>query len=160
MLSQPLWVLLANRVGRRNGLMAAIGLDVMVFSAYWFVPPVGANIWLAILGPLAGIATGGMFLNIQCMLPDTMNFDQQQHGMRREGLFAGIFVMVEKFTSAIGTALFGVIIGTMGYVAAKGGGAVQPAEVLAAIRAGVSLIPSLILVVSMLVLTRYRLSVQ
>jgi glycoside/pentoside/hexuronide:cation symporter, GPH family len=157
MLSQPLWIGIANRLGRRNGLMTAIGMDVLIFSAYWFVPAGGANSWLAVLGPLSGIATGGMFLNIQCMLPDTMNFDEQRHGLRREGLFAGIFVMVEKFTSAIGTAVFGAIIGAMGYAAAAGSGAAQPVEALVAIRACVSFVPSLILIASMLVLARYRL---
>jgi sugar (glycoside-pentoside-hexuronide) transporter len=157
MLSQPLWVFVANRLGRRNGLMTAIGLDVLIFSAYWFIPPAGANLWLAVLGPLNGIATGGMFMNIQCMLPDTMNFDEQHHGLRREGLFAGIFVMVEKFTSAVGAAVFGAIIGAMGYAAAAGRAAAQPQEALVAIRACVSLVPSLILIISMFVLARYRL---
>ena len=157
MLSQPLWVLIANRRGRRNGLMTAIGLDILIFSTYWFVPAAGANAWLVVLGPLNGIATGGMFPNIQCMLPDTMNFDQQRHGLRREGLFAGIFVMVEKFTAAIGAAVFGAIIGSMGYAAAAGSGATQPNEALVAIRACVSLVPALILFVSLLVLAGYRL---
>jgi Na+/melibiose symporter-like transporter len=157
MFSQPLWVFIANRLGRRNGLMLAIGLDVLIFCTYWFVPAEGANAWLAVLGPLGGIATGGTFLNIQCMLPDTMNFDQQRHGLRREGLFAGIFVMVEKFTAAVGAAVFGAIIGAMGYVAAAGGAAVQPVEAQIAIRACVSLVPALILIASVLVLSRYRL---
>ncbi len=157
MLSQPLWVAAANRVGRRNGLMIAIALDILVVSTYWFVPAVDARAWLAVLGPLAGIATGGLFLNIQCMLPDTMNLDQQRHGLRREGLFAGIFVMVEKITSAIGTAVFGVIIGATGYAAAAGGRAPQSAETLMAIRACVSFVPALIMIVAILILTQYQL---
>lgn len=157
MFSQPVWVHVARRLGRRNGLLTAIGLDVLIFSAYWFVPADGANAWLAVLGPLKGITTGGVFLNIQCMLPDTMNYDQQRHGLRREGLFAGIFVMVEKFTAAIGAAVFGTIIGAMGYVATAGSGVAQPAGALVAIRACVSLVPSLLLLASMVVLIGYRL---
>ncbi len=155
--SQPVWVYVADRFGRRDGLLIAIGLDMLIFSAYWFVPADGASLWLAVLGPLKGITTGGLFLNIQCMLPDTMNYDQQRYGLRREGLFAGIFVMVEKFTAAIGAAVFGTIIGAMGYVATAGSGVAQPAEALVAIRACVSLVPSLLLLLAMFVLAGYRL---
>jgi GPH family glycoside/pentoside/hexuronide:cation symporter len=160
MASQPLWVRVATRVGRRGGLQLALALDVMLFVAYWFVPAEGANTWLAVLGPLKGIASGGVFLNIQCMLADTMNYDQSRHGLRREGLFAGIYVMVEKFTSALAAALFGAIIGAMGYVAATGSGQAQSPEALLAIRACVSLVPALILLVTIAVLSGYKLSQQ
>jgi glycoside/pentoside/hexuronide:cation symporter, GPH family len=157
LLSQPLWVAIANRYGRRNGLQIAITFDVLIYCTFWFVTPEYGHLWLAVLGPLKGIASGGEFLNVQSMLPDTMNYDQQRYGLRREGLFAGIFVMVEKFTAAIAAALFGWIIGAMGYAAAAGAGGAQPAEALVAIRACVSLLPSLILVGAMILLTRYRL---
>ena len=158
MASQPLWVRIASRFGRRNGLQIAIALDLLIMIAYWFVPADGSNAWLALLGPLKGISSGGLFLNIQCMLADTMNYDRTRFGLQREGLLAGIYVMVEKFTAAIAAALFGAIIGAMGYVAAAGTGQPQSAEALAAIRACVSLLPALILLGTIAVLSRYRLT--
>jgi sugar (glycoside-pentoside-hexuronide) transporter len=155
--SQPLWMRIANAFGRRNCLLIAVGCDVLVMSAFWLVPADGADVWLVALGPLKGLVGGGIFLSMQCMLPDTMNYDARRFGMHREGLFAGIFVMVEKFTQAIAAAVFGAVIGTMGYVAAAGAGTAQPAEAILGIRIAVSVVPAGILLLAMAVLTNYRL---
>jgi fumarate reductase flavoprotein subunit len=98
--------------------MTAVGGDIVMFAAWWSMPAEGAGTWLLVLGLLQWVTAGGVFFNIQCMLPDSMDYDARRFGLRREGLFAGIFVMVEKFTSAVATALFGAFIGVMGYVAA------------------------------------------
>jgi glycoside/pentoside/hexuronide:cation symporter, GPH family len=148
---------LARRLGRRNALLLAIALDMLMLSGWWAMPAEGAARWLLALGLLQGLVSGGVFLNIQCMLPDTMDYDAQRFGMRREGLFAGIFVMVEKFTAAIASAGFGIYIGAMGYVAAANAGTVQPESALLAIRASASLLPIGCMLAAMLALLFYRL---
>lgn len=158
MVSQPLWARIAARLGRRGGLQLALLCDVLIFCAYWFAEAGSANAWLAVLGPLKGITSGGIFQNIQAMLADTMNYDRVRHGLRREGLFAGIYVMVEKFTAALGTALFGAVIGAMGYVATQGAAQPQSAEALLAIRACVSLLPAAIMLLAIAILAGYRLT--
>lgn len=158
MVSQPLWARLAVRLGRRGGLQLALLFDVLIFCAYWFAEAGSANAWLAVLGPLKGVTSGGIFQNIQGMLADTMNYDRARYGLRREGLFAGIYVMVEKFTAAVGTALFGAVIGAMGYVATQGAAQVQSPQALLAIRACVSLLPAAIMLVAIAILSGYRLT--
>lgn len=158
MVSQPLWARLAARLGRRGGLQLALLFDVLIFCAYWFAEAGSANAWLAVLGPLKGVTSGGIFQNIQGMLTDTMNYDRARYGLRREGLFAGIYVMVEKFTAAAGTALFGAVIGAMGYVATQGAAQAQSPQALLAIRACVSLLPAAIMLVAIAILSGYRLT--
>lgn len=155
--SQALWPKIAARLGRRNALIAAISADVMLYGAWWLLPSEGAATGLMVLGFLQGISAGGVIFNIQCMLPDTMDYDAQKFGLRREGLFAGIFVMTEKFTSAMATAIFGTFIGAMGYVAAADVGVAQPASALLAIRLSVSVLPAALMLLSIFVLLGYRL---
>ncbi len=155
--SQAMWPRVAASLGRRNALIIAILCDVAMFGAWWLIPVEGADRWLVALGLLGGVAGGGIFFNIQCMLPDTMDYDAKRFGLRREGMFAGIFVMTEKFTSAIATAMFGAFIGFMGYVAAADVGAVQPASAITAIRLSVSVLPAALMLLSIGVLLGYRL---
>ena len=155
--SQAMWPRVAASLGRRNALIIAILCDVAMFGAWWLIPVYGAARWLVALGPPGGVAAGGIFFNIQCMLPDTMDYDAKRFGLRREGMFAGIFVMTEKFTSAIATAMFGAFIGFMGYVAAADVGAVQPASAITAIRLSVSVLPAALMLLSIGVLLGYRL---
>lgn len=156
-LCQPLWARVARDIGRRNALIAAIALDVALLGIWWLIPRASASGWLVALGLLQGVAGGGVFLGIQCMLPDTMDYDERRFGLRREGLFAGIFVMVEKFTTALATALFGAVLGAMGYIAAADTGVAQPESALTAIRACVSVLPAALMALAMLVLLRYRI---
>ncbi|MFO1427552.1 MAG: MFS transporter [Steroidobacteraceae bacterium] len=156
-LSQPLWVRIASRLGRRNALLVAIGFDLCLMACWWALPAGGSGRWLVPLGLLQGVATGGLILNIQCMLPDTMDHDEQRFGLRRQGLFAGIFVMVEKFTSAFAMAIFGGFIDAMGYVAAADSAALQPSSALLAIRASVSVLPAAFMLLAAIALTTYHL---
>jgi GPH family glycoside/pentoside/hexuronide:cation symporter len=64
---------------------------------------------------LLGLGAGGLLLVGQSMLPDTMQYDYQKTGIRREGIFAGVYTTVEKISFAIGPALLGLIIGYAGY---------------------------------------------
>jgi GPH family glycoside/pentoside/hexuronide:cation symporter len=55
------------------------------------------------------------------MLPDTMQYQIQKSGMRIEGSFAGLYILVEKLGQAIGVSLTGVILGAFGYVQSHAG---------------------------------------
>ena len=43
---------------------------------------------------------GGMLLMGQSLLPDVMEHDFQRTGLRREGLYAGLYSFIEKFAFA------------------------------------------------------------
>jgi Na+/melibiose symporter-like transporter len=144
MISQTLWVKVANRFGRRNGLLAA-GLIEIGAMAYWFIVPAGQSTpWLQIGGGLSGIAGGGLFFGLYTVLTDTMDYTRRTSGGDgREGILAGVFVMVEKATTAIGTFIFSLVLGWVGYISAQdAGSAVQPAGVQMGLTLAISLIPA------------------
>jgi GPH family glycoside/pentoside/hexuronide:cation symporter len=87
-----------------------------------------------------------------------MEYDRHRSGIERAGIFAGIFVMVEKITSAVGAAVFGGVLGAVGYVAAKdSSAAVQPAGVLDGIIFILAVLPSIASLLACLVLRLYDL---
>ena len=64
-------------------------------------------------------------------------------GGARDGILAGVFVMVEKGTTALGTFIFSSILAYVGYVSAKDAGTfAQPHSVLRGITLAVSVLPA------------------
>ena len=51
----------------------------------------------------------------QAMLPDTIHYDFQKTGLRREGIFAGLYTTAEKLSFAIGGAMAGFLLQYFGY---------------------------------------------
>lgn len=158
MLSQALWVRVAAKFGRRNGLLAAGMLEIATMAS-WFLMPAGQPTpWLQIIGGVSGIAGGGLFFGLYTVLTDTMDFTRRTSGEGREGILAGVFVMVEKATTALGTFIFSLILGWAGFVSAHdAGSAAQPENVRTGIIFAISLIPSACALLACLFLRRMKL---
>lgn len=157
-ISQPLWVRLAARFGRRNALMTS-GIACTIAYLVWGLIPATAAIPMVFIGAgLSGLGTGGVFLGLYTVLTDTMDHARRIQGEDRAGMLAGVFVMVEKGTSALGTFAFSMVMAWVGFQSATGSGAAhQPAGVHTGIVTSVALIPALGAIVATLIITRYRL---
>ncbi len=159
MVAQLLWVPLAARFGRRNALVVA-GLVQCAAMLAWSLIPAGHPLpWLQVCGGLNGLAGGGIFLGLYTVLTDTMDHGRRISGREgREGILAGVFVMVEKATAAGGTFLFSMILGWAGYVSSSNAGShVQPASVSAAILLSISFIPAVLVLLACLCLRGMQL---
>ena len=118
--SQPFWLALSRRRGKsRTYTWAAAGYALLTLS--WFLAGPGEPALLYYGRALAfGFLSGGLLLMGQALLPDTIEYDYLKSGLRREGLFAGVYSMAEKLAGAMGATVTGLILGAMGYVAARG----------------------------------------
>ncbi len=65
---------------------------------------------------LVGAATPGGPLFAGSMIADAIDFDELHSGMRREGIYSGIYTFAMKMSVAIGTLLVGVGLKLVGYV--------------------------------------------
>ncbi len=143
MASQPVWVRIAARVGRRKGLIMAACMEMVAIFA-WFLVPIGQpSPWLQLIGGFEGLALGGIMFGLYTMLSDTM--DQARaapDAPGQDGILAGVFVMVEKATGALGTFLFSAIMAWAGFISASDAGTVQPTSVATGIIAAIALIPA------------------
>jgi len=158
MVSQFLWVRIASRYGRRNGLIIAT-VTLLIAKFCWILVPVTQPTpWVQMIGFLSGIASGGVFLGLYTILNDTMDYSRKAQGVSRSGILAGIFVMSEKATAALGTFAFSIILSYFGFVSATDAGAKeQPIEALASISVSISIIPAIAAMLAILFILQFRI---
>lgn len=160
-LSQMAWVRLAARYGRRNALVLSGIACTLAYITWALIPSEAAIPMVFVAAAMSGAGTGGIFLGLYTVLTDTMDYSRRTQGENRAGMLAGVFVMVEKGTSALGTFAFSMIMAWVGFQSAVGSGAqAQPDGVRTGILASVAIVPALGAVIATLIMTRYHLPAQ
>ena len=171
------WLLLALQVGAFTFLLIwsrvsqHIGKQKVYYigTAFWIVAgvllffvPAGNVTWLFVLGPIASVGVSVCYLIPWSLLPDVVDLDEVETGQRREGIFYGFFVFLQKLGISLGLATSNLILDVAGYVKpAYAGAPLAPAQaggVLLALRIFVSLVPVIILLFSYVVMARYPIS--
>jgi len=155
----PIWYAAARKLrDKRTLYMIASALAACIILSWWFATPAEPMAITMLRKLLHGIATAGSLLFGQSMLPDAIAHDAKRSGLRREGVFSGIFTTAEKTAFAVGGALTGIFLGAMGYVSSTSGSVAQPESAILAVYICQSILPALMLFLSILLLTQYNLS--
>jgi len=89
------------------------------------------------------MSNGGMLLMGQSLLPDVMEYDYRRTGLRREGLYAGLYSFVEKLAFATAPLTLGILLSSMGFVPGLPRTALQPESALLAITLAMAVIPAI-----------------
>jgi GPH family glycoside/pentoside/hexuronide:cation symporter len=154
-----LWARVSQRIGKQSTYYIGMAFWIVVEIALFFVQP-GQVPLLFVLAILAGAGVSIGYLIPWSMLPDVIELDELQTGQRREGVFYGFFVFLQKFGISLGLALSNFVLEAAGYVNQVPGSEapVQPPSVLMALRIFVSLVPALILLASFLVVRAYPIT--
>jgi GPH family glycoside/pentoside/hexuronide:cation symporter len=95
------------------------------------------------------------------MMPDVIEYDELKTGQRREGIFYGFMVLLQKLGLALGLFIVGLTLEASGLKAAEPGQSllpVQPESALWAIRLVVGPIPAVLLIIGMLLTYFYPIS--
>ncbi len=142
-LSMPLWLAVSRRAGKRDTYLLAVACYLPALFS-WLLADTGEVTALFLArGLLTGLATGGLTLAAQAMLPDTIEHDFHRTGLRREATFSAVYSVAEKLASATGPFLLGLVLST-----ATGDSGILRAAVL---------IPALMTTLSAIALLFYRL---
>jgi len=153
MLSQPGWVRIAGRLGRRRALVLAACAQTCAMLLWYLVPAGHPMPWVLVLGGAEGLCFGGLFFGLYTVLTDTMDHARAHASMAdSQGALAGVFVMVEKATTAFGTFIFSTIMSHAGFVSAKDAGSVQGSGVVLGIVLSMSVLPALAAILACLFL--------
>ncbi|MCL4869838.1 MAG: MFS transporter [Anaerolineae bacterium] len=146
-----IWARLSERLGKQTVYYLGTAFWVMASILIYFIPAGGVR-WLYFIAPIASIGVSVCYLIPWSMLPDVVDLDELETGQRREGIFYGFFVFLQKLGISTGIAISNLILGWAGYVKPEYAGAPVPPEqtdgVLLALRLFVSLAPMLILLAS------------
>lgn len=152
-----------NQVSRNFGKRVAYGIGL----SFW----IGAQIVLIFVQPgqtvlfFALVATAGLGVSVAylipwSMVPDVIDLDELRTQQRREGIFYGFMVLLQKIGLALGLFIVGVVLDRAGFVESVPGEPTpaQPDSALFAIRMVVTLLPAVFLGISLLLAYFYPIT--
>ena len=154
-LSIPLWLRVTKLFEKRRTYIFSSVLFILA-SLSWLLANPAEPLWFFLLrAAVKGLAAGGLLLMGQSMLPDTIEYDYRSTGLRREGIYSGLYSIVEKAAFAISPAILGVALAYFGFDSKA---AVQTGEAVDGIRHAAALLPALYFALSLPFLFAYRLT--
>ncbi|MTG89473.1 MFS transporter [Cellulosimicrobium sp. BIT-GX5] len=157
LLCMPLWTRLARRDGKERGFVVATVLFAV--AALGMIPLLWVpGAWVYVPTALAGVAYAGMQALPLAMLPDVIAHDARTHGEGRGGAFSGVWTAGETTGMALGAAVLSLVLGVTGYVSTRADEvATQPAAAVDGIALAFSVVPAVLVLLSLVPLVRYGL---
>ena len=155
-LGVPVFAALSYRLGKRGGMMCVQLSAMAVFIATWwlYTPSI---VWLQVLASgLIAFTGSGFWMLYGSIGADIIDYDELEHGKRREGAFTSSGMWIMKVGQAIGIGCSGVVLSATGFDALLGGN--QTASAIFNIRLYLAVIPVVGLAVALVFLSRYGLT--
>ena len=117
-ISLTTWV--SSRLGKRKTFLIAMCLAIFGYFLKW----VGYNphhpYLLLVAAPFLAFHLGALFTIVPSMVADVCDLDELTSGMRREGMFSGIYWWIQKLGQAGASVLSGVLLVWTGFNVALG----------------------------------------
>ncbi len=154
-----LWGMLTKRLDKRLVYLLGASMWLLVQVAIYFITADHFTL-LVPLAAFAGIGAATAYLIPWAMMPDVIEFDEWETGQRREGIFYGFMVFLQKAGLALGIFLVGVALDWAGYITPTDAvpNPVQPESALQAIRIFMGPIPAVILALSLILVYFYPIT--
>lgn len=154
-----IWARVSERIGKKNVYYLGGAIFMAVLLDLFFVQP-GQVTMVFVLGLVAGAGLAVGYLVPWSMLPDVIELDELQTGQRREGVFYGFFVLLQKLGLSLGLFISGWVLEVAGYIKAVPGQTdpVQSENVLLALRVLVGPAGAAILLLSFVAVYLYPIT--
>lgn len=154
--AMPLWVAVSKRIGKLNGYIVSMLLFGGFGASLWFASP--SNVLLVYVQvAMMGIGWAGTELFPFSMLPDVIKADRAATGQRREGVFTGLWMAVDKGALAIGALCASLVLDASGFIESEPGQLVtQPPSALTGILIGTALLPALFVALALPLVRLYE----
>ncbi|WP_072621505.1 MFS transporter [Spirulina major] len=153
------WKQVSDRVGKK--IVYALGTSIWIIAqgGLFFLQP-GQVTALYLLASLAGCGVSVAYLIPWSMVPDIIEWDELNTGQRREGVFYGFMVLLQKFGLALALFLVGQGLDYAGFVERAPGEPlpVQPDSALTAIRLVVGPFPIVVLLLGLILVYFYPIT--
>jgi GPH family glycoside/pentoside/hexuronide:cation symporter len=154
----PIYSSIANKIGKRLGMMTVLASAVVVFIGSWWL--YNPNLpWLQPLasGSIAFIGAGFWTIYGSCGA-DVMDYDELQTGKRREGAFSACGSWINKFAMVLGIWASGFILSSTGFDVKLGGE--QTPHAIFMIRFMFAALPIFGLLLALVAFIRFPLSAE
>jgi GPH family glycoside/pentoside/hexuronide:cation symporter len=154
-----IWTRVSERIGKQNVYYLGVGFFVLALMGMFFLQP-GQVVATFVLAVIAGIGISVGYLVPWSMVPDVVELDELETGQRREGVFYGFFVFLQKMGLALGLFISGWALELTGYINATTANPdpTQPVSALLAIRVLIGPVSAVILLLSLLAVRAYPIT--
>ncbi|WP_030169264.1 MFS transporter [Spirillospora albida] len=153
----PLWRALARRAGEVPCYLAAVWLFAGTAAALYPAVTSGATAAVLALTALVGVCYAAVQLLPLSLLPETVHADSGRTGHAQSGAFTGLWTAAETGALALGPGVFALILAATSFRSSDLETPVrQPGAALTGLTAGFTLVPALLLLLSVPVLLAYR----
>jgi GPH family glycoside/pentoside/hexuronide:cation symporter len=147
--------MISDRINK--GPTYALGLFIASIAVIFsFFLPHQPSPLIYVVAAVAGIGFSTQWVCPWSMLPDVVEYDEKITGERREGIYYGLWAFLTKFTGALGVAVSGWALGLFGYVP----NVEQTAHALFGIRLFFSIVPAIVILISLPLLIWYPITRQ
>lgn len=153
------WSAVSRKLDKRIVFMTGAAIWLATQVALFFLTPAASD-WVIPIAIVAGAGVSVAYLIPWAMMPDVIELDELKTHKRREGIFYGFMVLLQKMGIALGVFMVGQTLGAVGYLRATEAlpNPVQPESALFAIRLFVGPVPAAILVVSLVLAYFYPIT--
>lgn len=114
-LGMPLWIAASRRFGKRNAWIFGMFLAVLAFVWAYFLEA-GDVVPFAVVCALSGIAYGAELAIPPSILADMVDAEAAGKQQRPDGVFFGLWQMIEKFNLAAAAGVALPLLAWIGYV--------------------------------------------
>jgi glycoside/pentoside/hexuronide:cation symporter, GPH family len=154
--TMPVWVAISRRLGKLRSYVAAMLLFGGAAASLWLATPeTTTRVYVQVA--LVGVGWAGTELFPFSMLPDVIAADRETSQTRREGVFTGLWMALDKGALAFGALLTSLVLELWGFVESAAGEVVaQPESALVGIRIGTAVLPALFVVLCLPILRGYE----
>ena len=153
------WSRVSARYGKKAVYFMGMGLWIVAQAGLFFLQPNQALLMYP-LAFMAGIGVSTAYLIPWSMIPDVIELDELNTGLRREGVFYAFMVLLQKIGLAVGLFVLGQALSAAGFLESAAGQAspVQPESALLAIRLAIGPIPTIALILGLVLAYFYPIT--
>jgi len=112
----PLWVKISEKIGKRIGYMIGLGIISFALVVNFFVGHIAGIYFVYGLMVFAGVGLSTGYIFPWAIVPDTIEYDAIKTGERKEGIFYGMWTFSSKVGQALAGGLIGGILSLTNYV--------------------------------------------
>jgi GPH family glycoside/pentoside/hexuronide:cation symporter len=149
----PVWLAIGKKLGKIKSYYIGLALFTIMMGSLFFTS--ASQLWLFYAQVfMAGIGFSSFQLFPFSMLPDTIEYDQMQSGLRREGIFSGMWSAGQKIAYSVGPPIVGFALAISGFVMEG----VQPESVANGVRIVFCIFPAAMVLLSFLPFSKYKIT--
>jgi glycoside/pentoside/hexuronide:cation symporter, GPH family len=160
LVTMPLWVRLSRRYDKRGAMVAGSVLFLVGAIGLSFAGQFG-SVYAHLCVLVIGLGYAGWQMLQFSMLSDVIVYDAMVTGRRRAGVFTGLWTAAETVFFALGALVLSWLLGVAGFAESDPSEPVaQSDSAIMAVLYGTTLVPALVVVISIVLTTRYPLTAE